>query len=99
MQSIYYFCAKVQTKNQLTVSFTNINIEIMVTSTEPVVELTGRYTIKETSAILGIDRHTLGTYVKAGYIRPQFKRNPICMNKPRTRFLGSEILRFWRAFV
>ena len=71
----------------------------MVTSTEPVVDLTGRYTIKETSAILGIDRHTLGTYVKAGYIRPQFKRNPICMNKPRTRFLGSEILRFWRAFV
>lgn len=71
----------------------------MVTSIEPQVNANGRYTVKETSALLCIDRHTLSAYVKAGYIRPIFKRKPIQMNKPRIRFLGSEITRFWRAFV
>jgi predicted site-specific integrase-resolvase len=71
----------------------------MITSVEPVVNDAGRYTVKETSELLGIDRHTWSAYVKAGYIRPMFKRRPIQMNKPRIRFLGSEIVRFWRAFV
>ena len=71
----------------------------MVTSVEPVVNQAGRYTIKETSDLLGIDRSTLRVYVKAGLIRPIFKRNPVRMNVPRQRFLGSEIIRFWRAFV
>jgi predicted site-specific integrase-resolvase len=71
----------------------------MITSIEPQLNANGRYTVKETSALLGIDRHTLSRYVKAGYIRPIFKRKPIQMNKPRIRFLGSEITRFWRAFV
>lgn len=71
----------------------------MITSIEPVVELTGRYTIKETSGMLEIDRHTLMRYVKAGYIRPMFKKNAVCMNQPRIRFLGSEIVRFWRTYV
>lgn len=71
----------------------------MVTSVEPVVDSAGRYTVKETSMLLGIDRHTLASYVKAGYIRPILKRRPVQMNKPRIRFLGSEIVRFWRSFV
>ena len=90
-------CAKVQIKNQLTVSLTKFII--MVTSIEPDVNPMGRYTVGETSEKLGIHRHTLRSYVRAGYIRPIFKRNPVYVNKPRIRFLGSEILRFWRAFV
>ena len=71
----------------------------MVTSVEPVVNQAGRYTIKETSELLGIHRHTLRSYVKAGLIRPVFKKNVKAMNVPRQRFLGSEIIRFWRSFV
>ena len=71
----------------------------MITSIEPAVIPDGRYTVKETSELLGIDRHTLRRYVKAGHIRPMFKRTPVCMNQPRIRFLGSEIRRFWRSFV
>lgn len=49
----------------------------MITSIEPQLNANGRYTVKETSALLGIDRHTLSRYVKAGYIHPIFKRKPI----------------------
>lgn len=71
----------------------------MLTSVEPVVNQAGRYTIKETSELLGIDRHTLRAYVKAGWIHPIFKKRPKAMNVPRQRFLGSEITRFWRSFA
>ena len=71
----------------------------MVTSEEPRVCATGRYTVKETSELLGIHRNTLRRYVKAGYIRPAYKRGRIVVNQPRIRFLGSEIVKFWRAFV
>lgn len=71
----------------------------MITSIEPQLNADGRYTIKETSAFLGIHRHTLRAYVKAGYIHPIFKRKQVPVNTPRIRFLGSEITRFWRAFV
>lgn len=71
----------------------------MVTSKEPVVDKNGRYSIRETSEILTIHRHTLRAYVKAGYIHPIMKRATIYPNQTRMRFLGSEILRFWRSFV
>lgn len=71
----------------------------MVTSVEPTVRESGRYTIKETCDLLGIHRHTLRCYVRAGYIRPIFKRKVVYCNSQRERFLGSEILRFWRSFV
>ncbi len=71
----------------------------MVTSIEPQVNLGGRYTINETCQLLGIHRHTLRAYTKAGFIHPIFKRKPTSMNTPRIRYLGSEIIRFWRSFV
>lgn len=69
----------------------------MLTSVEPSLDLRGRYSIKETCSFLGIHRHTLRAYVKAGYIHPLF--NLGVNGFPRQRFLGSEILRFWKAFV
>lgn len=71
----------------------------MITSFEPEVKPNGRYTINETCSLLGIHRHTLRGYVKAGYISPMFKKRPIYVSQTRMRFLGSEILRFWRSFV
>ena len=71
----------------------------MVTSVEPKVDLSGRYSINETCQALGIHRHTLRAYVKAGLIRPYYNRNVKEKVFPRTRFLGSEILRFWRSYV
>ena len=73
----------------------------MITSVEPKVDLTARYSIKETCSLLGIHRNTLRAYVSADYIRPLQRSRPAAMrmNVPRLRFLGSEILRFWRAFA
>lgn len=71
----------------------------MITSIEPKVCLSGRYSVKETCELLSIHRHTLESYMRAGLIRPMMKRVPVRYSKPRYRFLGSEILRFWRTFV
>ena len=74
----------------------------MVTSEEPKVNPDARYNIKETSALLGIDRSTLRSYVKAGYIHPFMPKNRpriLQTRAPRTRFLGSEISRFWWQWV
>ena len=61
-------------------------------SSEPKVVLSNRYTITETSQILGIHRHTLREYTEKGLIRCGFRRANC-----RKDYLGSEILRFWRA--
>ncbi len=63
-----------------------------MTAIEPQVSLTGRYSIGEASAILGINRSTLRRYTNAGYIKCGFRRE-----SARRFYLGSEILRFWRA--
>lgn len=67
-------------------------IKDMITSIEPSVNPTARYTINETCSILGIHRNTLRAYVNAGYIRTTAKVHG-------QRFKGTEILRFWKAFV
>ena len=93
----FNLCANVQTKNVLNKHFNNFNI--MIVSEEPEVKLTGKYSIKETSSVLGIHRHTLRAYVKAGYIRPTYSKKTMFNCAPRQRFLGAEILRFWKTFV
>ena len=61
-------------------------------SNEPNILMTSRYTITETSRILGIHRHTLREYTEKGLIRCGFRRA-----NGRKFYLGSEIMRFWRA--
>lgn len=73
---------------------TNLRTNIM-NAEEPKVALTGRYSINETSAILGINRDTLFKYthetseIKCGWRRVG--------GRLRKYYLGSEILRYWRA--
>lgn len=64
----------------------------MVTSEQPNVSPTARYTIAQTCALLGIHRNTLRSYVNAGYIKTMQKVQG-------QRFKGTEILRFWNTFV
>lgn len=64
----------------------------MITAIEPQVSLTGRYSIKETSALLGINRNSLRKYTNLGFIKCGFRRQTA-----RKFYLGSEILNFWRA--
>ena len=64
----------------------------MITSEQPQVNPTARYTIKETCSILCIHRNTLRAYMKLGYIKPT-------LGATRLRFKGAEILRFWNVFV
>lgn len=64
----------------------------MVTSIQPNIDPTARYTISETCELLGIHRNTLRSYVNAGYIKTVQKIHG-------QRFKGSEILRFWNSFV
>ena len=64
----------------------------MVTSVQPDICPTARYTISETCSLLGIHRNTLRSYVNAGYIKTIQKVHG-------KRFKGSEILRFWNTFV
>lgn len=64
----------------------------MITSEQPNVSPTARYTINETCALLGIHRNTLRSYVNAGYIKTIEKLHG-------KRFKGAEIIRFWNAFV
>ncbi len=64
----------------------------MITSVEPRVNPTERYTISQTCNLLGIHRNTLRSYVNAGYIKSIQKIHG-------QRFKGTEILRFWNSFV
>lgn len=64
----------------------------MITSIEPNVAPTGRYTIAETCAFLGIHRHTLRKYTLEGFIRCGYRRA-----SSRPFYRGSDILSFWRA--
>jgi DNA-binding transcriptional MerR regulator len=61
-------------------------------SIEPHVEPAARYSIRETCELLEIHRHTLRAYTVQGFIRCGFRRAT-----QRKFYLGSEILRLWRA--
>ena len=60
--------------------------------TEPKINLAGRYSIEETCALLGVHRHTLRRHTAKGTIRCGIRRST-----SRKFYLGSEILRFWKA--
>ena len=64
----------------------------MVTSIEPKVARTGRYTVKQTCECLGIHRNTLRRYTDEGHIKCSFRRE-----NARKIYLGKEILRFWNS--
>lgn len=61
-------------------------------ATEPQVSMTGRYSSKEASMLLGIHRNTLRNYTDNGSIKCGFRRPTA-----RRFYLGSEILRFWKS--
>ncbi len=63
----------------------------MVT-TEPKISMAGRYSIEETCILLGMHRCTLYRYTAKGKIRCGIRRSTM-----RKFYLGSEILRFWKA--
>ena len=69
----------------------------MVTSIEPKVAPTGRYTVKQTCECLGIHRNTLRRYTDEGHIKCSFrrekceknisgKRNPPILELPALRY-------------
>ena len=64
----------------------------MVTSIPPIVSNGGRYTIDETCKILCIHRTTLRRYTESGLIKCGDRRE-----SGRKFYLGSEIMRFWKA--
>ena len=64
----------------------------MITAIEPNVSATGRYSVTEACAALGIHRNSLRKYTDLGLIKCGFRRHTA-----RKFYLGSEILKFWRA--
>lgn len=64
----------------------------MITALEPQVSTSGRYSVTEASAVLGIHRNSLRKYTELGLIKCGFRKHTA-----RKFYLGSEILRFWRA--
>lgn len=64
----------------------------MITSIEPKVAETGRYSVTETAAALGIHRNSLRNYTEQGHIKCGYRRQT-----GRKFYLGSDILKFWRA--
>ena len=64
----------------------------MITPIEPRVNMTGRYSVSEASEVLGIHRNSLRKYTEQGLIKCGFRRATA-----RKFYLGSEILKFWRA--
>lgn len=66
----------------------------MITPIEPQVRQTGRYPAGEAAQLLGIHRNTLKKYTDAGAIKCGFRRE-----SGRKFYAGSEILRFWKAYM
>lgn len=66
----------------------------MITSLEPIVSANGRYSINETCEKLGIHRKTLRSYTDRNLIKCGFRKGTM-----RKFYLGSEILKFWKAQV
>ena len=61
-------------------------------SLEPTVSMSGRYSINETVAALGISKRTLYRYFEDGTIKYGIRRA-----NGRRFCLGSEIIRFWKS--
>lgn len=64
----------------------------MITSEEPQVTMTGRYSVTDTCKHLGIHRNTLRRATEAGNIKCGFRKDTA-----RKFYLGSEIKRFWES--
>jgi DNA-binding transcriptional MerR regulator len=64
----------------------------MITAVEPTVSATGRYSVTQTTEVLGIHRNTLINYTNKGLIKCGFRRE-----SGRKFYEGREILRFWSA--
>ncbi len=62
----------------------------MITMKRPEVNPAGRYSISETSRLLGIGRGTLLSWTKQGYIKCQYHRIGY-----RKFYTGTEIVRCW----
>lgn len=58
--------------------------------TRPEVEYTGNYTQAQAARALGVDRHTIARYVKAGHLKAKVRK----IDK-KTIIKGSDILRVW----
>lgn len=65
-----------------------------MSSSEPKTEPNSRYSIKETSELLGISRNTLRKYTDAGSIRCGFHKHTM-----KKFYTGLEITKFWRLQV
>lgn len=63
-----------------------------MTSLEPKVADTGRYSINETCEALGIHRNTLYQHTRDNLIKCGFRRA-----NARKFYLGSEIIRYWKS--
>lgn len=59
---------------------------------EPKVSLNARYSINQACGLLGVHRNTLLNYTNEGKIRFGVRRGT-----SRKFYLGSEIVRFWKA--
>lgn len=64
----------------------------MITTDEPQVKASSRYTIGQTCSILNISRKTLAKYTVAGLIQCGYRKPAM-----RKFYTGTAILTFWRA--
>ena len=67
-------------------------IPMAMVTYEPKVNKFDRYSLEQTSKILGVHRNTILRYAKSGKLAFTVRRGT-----RRKCFTGSEILRFWRA--
>lgn len=65
-----------------------------MTSDEPIVNATSRYSVNETCALLGISRKTLKKYTDLALIDCGFRKATL-----RKYYTGLAIMKFWRASV
>ncbi|MGM9759302.1 MAG: MerR family DNA-binding transcriptional regulator [Parabacteroides sp.] len=65
---------------------------IMMRVDEPVVKPAGRYGAIEAAKVLGIHRNTLRNYTEQGLIKFGVRRST-----GRKFYLGSDLLKFWKA--
>ncbi|MFR9498023.1 MAG: DNA-binding protein [Rikenellaceae bacterium] len=63
----------------------------MITAIEPMVAESGRYSVMQTAAALGIHRNSLRKYTDVGLIKCGFRKETA-----RKFYTGKEILKFWR---
>lgn len=61
-----------------------------MTSEVPKISKTGRYSVMQACAALGIDRKTLSSYVTRGLIKAHIRKV-----NARKFFIGDDLLRLW----